>query len=61
MELLIYAGNGEISIDGSPEAIHSALNPHDNIDYGTTFSLRTSSGWTLAAICVSSVYLPPND
>jgi len=60
MQLLIHTGNGDTSIDASPDAIHSALNPQDNVDYGTTFSLTTSDNWTLSAICVINCYLPPD-
>jgi len=61
MQLLIHTGNGDTSIDASPNAIHSALNPQDNLDYGATFSLTTSDNWTLSAICVTNCYLPPDE
>jgi hypothetical protein len=61
MKLLIHTGDSETSMDASPDAIHSVLNPPSNIDYGTTFSLTSSDNWTLAAICVTNVYLPPTE
>lgn len=61
MELLILTGSGETTMDASPDVIHSALNPQDNIDYGTTFTLTSLDNWTLTAICVTNVYLPPTE
>jgi hypothetical protein len=61
MQLLISTGYDETRMEASPEVIHSALYPDGNIDYGSSFTLESLDNWTLDAICVSSVYLPPNE
>lgn len=60
MKFLIQTAYGETLMNASPNAIHLALFPEGNIDYGATFSLE-SSGLSLAAICVSEAYLSPKE